>query len=156
MPRSDEPEPKDVSQNEWRELKRVFDYMADFAPKFKLRKDLQPRLDRQAKIAAYHKNPDAVKIVDESGAELPGHVLDQELRRIESEISDIQRQIDAIDARPDVDKKIHPRDLHQALSFLGKQAEKVSLLKWVSYAKCIVIIVYHYNNNNSLIKAICL
>ena len=46
MPRAEEPEPKDVSQNEFRELKRVFDYMADFAPKYKLRKDLQPRLDR--------------------------------------------------------------------------------------------------------------
>ena len=124
MPRPEEPEPKDVSQNEYRELKRVFDYMADFAPKYKLRKDLQPRLDRKAKIQAYYKNPEAVKIVDELGEGLSAGVLAAELERLEREIASVQGQIDAIDARPDDVKKIHPRDLQQALAFLGKHAEK--------------------------------
>ena len=124
MPRPEEPEPKDVSQNEYRELKRVFDYMADFAPKYKLRKDLQPRLDRKAKIEAYYKNPEAVKIIDESGEELGAAVLAAELERLEREIASVQGQIDAIDARPDDVKKIHPRDLQQALAFLGKHTEK--------------------------------
>ena len=124
MPRAEEPEPKDVSQNEFRELKRVFDYMADFAPKYKLRKDLQPRLDRVAKIQAYYKNPEAVKIVDESGEELGAAVLAAELERLEREIASVQGAIDAIDARPDEVKKIHPRDLQQALAFLGKHTEK--------------------------------
>jgi hypothetical protein len=138
MPKAEEPEPKDVSQNEYRELKRVFDYLSDFAPKYKLRKELQPRLDRKAKIAAFHKNPEAVKIVDESGAEMPAHVLEGEQARLEAEIADIQNQIDAIDARPDESKKIHPRDLMQALNFLGKHVEKVRTKGPSAFGACAI------------------
>lgn len=119
------PEPKDVTQNEQRELKRVFDFLADFAAKQKYRLHLQPKLDRQAKILAFKKNPESVKIVDETGAELPLGVIEAELARLETEIADLQRHVDAIDAKPDAEKKIHPKDLQQALAFLGKHTEKV-------------------------------
>lgn len=115
---------KDVTQNEQRELKRVFDFLADFAPKHKLRKDLQPRLERKQKILSFKRNPDTVKIVDDSGIELPPDVIELELQRLEEEIADIQRRIDAVDAKSDYDKKIHPRDLQQALAYLGKHADK--------------------------------
>lgn len=116
---------KDVTQNEQRELKRVFDFLADFAPKHKLRKDLQPRLERKQKILSFKRNPDTVKIVDDSGTELPPEVIDAELQRLEEEIADIQRRIDSIDAKADYDKKIRPKDLQQALAYLGKHADKV-------------------------------
>jgi hypothetical protein len=118
-------EVKDVTQNEQRELKRVFDFLADFAPKHKLRKDLQPRLERKQKILSFKRNPDTVKIVDDTGMELPPDVIEGELQRLEEEIADIQRKIDAIDAKSDYEKKIHPRDLQQALAYLGKHADKV-------------------------------
>jgi len=120
-----ESEVKDVTQNEQRELKRVFDFLADFAPKHKLRKDLQPRLERKQKILSFKRNPDTVKIVDDTGMELPPDVIEGELQRLEEEIADIQRKIDAIDAKSDYEKKIHPRDLQQALAYLGKHADKV-------------------------------
>lgn len=120
-----EPEPKDVSANELRELLRVFTFLADFAPKHKLRKELQPRQERKSKIMAYKKNPDAVKIVDETGAELSPEILENEFQNIEAEMADLERQIEAIDSKPDHEKKIHPRDLQQALAFLGKHTDKV-------------------------------
>ena len=51
-------------------------------------------------------------------------MLAAELERLEREIASVQGAIDAIDARPDEVKKIHPRDLQQALAFLGKHTEK--------------------------------
>jgi hypothetical protein len=125
-------EVKDVTQNEQRELKRVFDFLADFAPKHKLRKDLQPKLERKQKIMSYKRNPDTVKIVDDTGTELPAEIIEKELQRLEEEIAEIQRKIDAIDAKNDFEKKIHPRDLQQALLYLGKSADKVSILPLLS------------------------
>lgn len=118
-------ETKDVTQNEQRELKRVFEFLADFAPKYKLRRELQPKLERKQRIMAYKRNPDTVKIVDDAGVELPPEIIDRELHRLEEEISETQRRIDAIDAKSDYEKKIHPKDLQQALAYLGKHAEKV-------------------------------
>jgi len=115
----------DVTQNEQRELHRVFEFLADFAPKHKLRKDLQPKLERKQKILSYKRNPDTVKIVDDTGTELPPEIIEKELQRLEEEIAEIQRRIDAIDAKSDYEKKIHPRDLQQALAYLGKHADKV-------------------------------
>lgn len=112
------------TQNEQRELKRVFDFLADFAPKHKLRKELQPKLERKQKILSYKRNPDTVKIVDDTGVELPPSVIESELQHLEEEIAEIQRKIDAIDSKNDYEKKIHPRDLQQALAFLGKHADK--------------------------------
>ncbi len=119
------PEPKDVTQNEQRELKRVFDFLADFASKQKYRHQLQPKEERKAKIMAYKKSPETVKLVDDAGIELTPAVIETELARLESECADLQRHIDAIDARNDSEKKIHPTDLQQALAFLGKHTEKV-------------------------------
>ena len=117
--------PVEPTQNEQRELKRVFDFLADFAPKHKLRKELQPKLERKQKILSYKRNPDTVKIVDDTGAELPPSVIDSELQHLEEEIAEIQRKIDAIDSKNDYEKKVHPRDLQQALAFLGKHADRV-------------------------------
>jgi len=121
-----EPEAPSISQNEQRELKRVFDFMCDFAPKHRLRKELQPRADRKAKIMSFKKNPEAVKIVDEAGHELSEDILDAELLILDKEMNELQHQIDQIDAKPDTEKKVHPRDLQQALAFLGKHTDKVS------------------------------
>lgn len=45
--------------------------LADFAPKFKVERELKPKLERRAKLGLFKKNPEAVKIVDETGVELP-------------------------------------------------------------------------------------
>lgn len=120
-----EPEPITISANEYRELKRVFDFMSDFAPKHRLRKELQPRADRRAKIMSFKKNPDAVKLVDEAGNEVSPAVADAELKQLDMEMAELQAAIDGVDAKPDAEKRVHPRDLQQALAFLGKHTEKV-------------------------------
>lgn len=116
--------PKEVTQNELRELKRVFDFLADFAPKHKLRKELEPKMERKQKILAYKRNPDTVKIVDDSGNELEPAIIDAELGKLEDELAELNRRIDGIDSKPQNEKKIHPKDLQQALSYLGKHADR--------------------------------
>ena len=116
-------EPKDVTQDESRQLRRVFDYLCDYASKSRLEKQRQPKLDRKSKILAYKKNPEAVKIVDDSGRELSAEQIDTELRRIDDECAEISERIDAIDRKPN--KKIRGRDLMEALARLGKKATLV-------------------------------
>ena len=117
-------EPKDVTANELKELERVFDFLCDFAPKNKLNNLLKPKLERKQKILSYQKNPEAVKLVDDTGRELSDDLIDAELQRLEEEISDIEGQINTIKSKPD--KKIKPKDLQEALAFLGKRSSKVS------------------------------
>lgn len=45
-------------------------------------------------------------------------------RRLESECAVLSAKVDAFNAKPDAERKIHARDLHQALEFLGKATDK--------------------------------
>ena len=63
---------KDMTQNEYRELRRVFNFLSNFAAKQRLRRDLEPRVERRERVRAYLRSPDTMKLVDESGAEVPG------------------------------------------------------------------------------------
>ena len=115
--------PKDVTANELKELERVFEFLCDFAPKNKLNNLLKPKLERKQKILSYKKNPEAVKLVDDTGRALSDDLIDAELHRLEEEIGDIEAQINTIKSK--VDKKVKPKDLQEALAFLGKRSNKV-------------------------------
>lgn len=112
-----------MTANEEKELRRVYDYLANFSPKHKLRKRMQPLLDRRYKIMQYKKNPDAIRIVDESGVELSSEHLEAELAHINTEVDSLQAQIGEIDGDPT--KKIQATDLMDALRALGKECTKV-------------------------------
>lgn len=116
-------DPKDMTANEEKELRRVYDYLAHFAPKHKLRRRMQPMQDRKYKIQQFKKNPDAIRIVDEAGVELSPEHLEAELEHINSELESLQTQINEIDADPA--KKITSQDLTDALRALGKECTKV-------------------------------
>ena len=89
-----EPEaPKDVTANELKELERVFEFLCDFAPKNKLNNLLKPKLERKQKILSYKKNPEAVKLVDDTGRELSDDLIDAELQRLEEEIGDVGDEV---------------------------------------------------------------
>jgi hypothetical protein len=105
----------EVSQNDLRELRRVFDWVANFAPKHKIERELKPKLERRVKLALFKRNPDSVKIVDETGVELPMAVVEREDQRLEAECRGLQGKIDEINAKPDThnEKAIHGRDLLQ-------------------------------------------
>lgn len=112
-----------ITANEAKELQRVYDFLSNFAPKAALTAELKPKLERKQKIVSYQRNPEAVKLVDESGRELSSELIASELARLEEEIADLQGKIDAIKSQPD--KKIRAKDLLEALSFLGKKVSKV-------------------------------
>jgi hypothetical protein len=61
----------------------VYEHLANFAPKYKLRRRMQPLTDRRQKILQFKRNPDAIRIVDEAGVELTSEQLDAELEHIE-------------------------------------------------------------------------
>ena len=113
-----------VSHNDIKDLRRVYDFLADFAPKNKLRRELQPKLERRAKIAMFLRNPESVKMVDETGAELPMAVVTLEDRRLEAECRELAARVDSISGKGDDVKRIHPRDLFTALEYLGKPTNK--------------------------------
>ena len=103
----------EVSQNDLRELRRVFDWVSNFAPKHKIERELKPKLERRVKLTLFKRNPDSVKIVDETGVELPMAVVEREDARLEGECRGLQAKIDDINAKPDTEKAIHGRDLLQ-------------------------------------------
>ncbi len=72
-----------MTSNEEKELRRVYEHLANFAPKYKLRRRMQPLTDRRQKILQFKRNPDAIRIVDEAGVELTSEQLDAELEHIE-------------------------------------------------------------------------
>lgn len=119
---SKEEEPKDVTSNEEKELRRVYDYLAHFAPKHKLRREMQPKIARRQKILQFKKNPDAIRIVDEAGVELTPEQLESELEIINEQIMEIEAQIAEIDGDPG--KKVAAIDLMEALKALGKKSTK--------------------------------
>ena len=116
---------KDLTQNELRELRRVFDMLAGFAAKQRLRRALAPAQDRRAKILAFKRSPETVRVVDENGVDVPVPVMEAELGRLEVEIATLQRRVDDVDAVPEAERKIQARDLQAALATLGKTADKV-------------------------------
>lgn len=115
-------EKESVSSNEEKELRRVYDKLAHFAPKAALQKELDPLEARRHRILSYRKNPDAVKIVDEAGMEMSPEDIEAELERLEDQIEAINAQIEAINAEPD--RKISCPDLMAALKSLGKKCSK--------------------------------
>lgn len=125
--------PPGVSQNELRELRRVFGFLAGFAAKQRLQQALAParaRLDAIARSPAGGGNAaagGAVRVVDEDGVEVPPHVLAAEAARLGGLAGGLQRELDALDAAPLAARRIRPQDVQLALEFLGKPTDRVSV-----------------------------
>ena len=120
-----------MTQNEQRELKRVFTFIAGFAAKHRLRAALQPALERRARLEAHLRAPDAVRLAGGGEQALTPALVEPELRALNAEIEALRSRIDAVDARPADGRgerdarRISARDLQMALSYLGKRADKV-------------------------------
>lgn len=132
--------PYEPTANDIRELQRVFDYICEFTAKNKIRQVMQPKEDRRSKILMYKKNPDAVKIVDEYGQELPEAVIDAELQRLDADIAHLQAQIDHIDNKPLEEKKIQHKDLMNALLHLGKQTDKAGTAERGAFDRSVTLV----------------
>ena len=118
-----------MTQNEQRELKRVFTFLAGFAAKHRLRVALQPALERRARLEAHLRTPDAVRLAGGGETALTPALIEPELRALAAEIAALRGRIDAVDARPPDGgrdaRRISARALQMALAHLGKRAVRV-------------------------------
>lgn len=121
MSKADE-EPKDVTSNEEKELRRVYDHLANYYPKSKLQAQLNPRLEQRAKIMAYKKSPESVTLCNEDNEVMDAQQIEEELSRLNAEIKQIQSKIDKIQEDPH--RKIHAPDLNEALRHLNRKCTK--------------------------------
>lgn len=112
---------KEMTREEERELRRVFDYLSNFAPLNRLYKRLNPYKERLAKINAHRKNPNAVKILDSSGTAKSEAAIDEEYQQLLQRIHEVESEIATFDSP---DKKVHTQDLSEALRFFGKRCTR--------------------------------
>jgi predicted nucleic acid-binding Zn-ribbon protein len=112
-----------LNAQEMKELKRVFDYLANYVPIRKLRTQMQPLVDRRSQIQAHQKSSAAIKVTDKSGSVMTEEAIEAEFEVLEHEIHDLEDEMEAITSESD--KKIRMDDLMEAIKNLGKKYQKV-------------------------------
>eukprot|EP00944_MAST-04C_sp_MAST-4C-sp1_P007200 g7200.t1 len=113
---------KGITASELKELRRVFDYLADYVPKKKIYKQLNPLLERRQKLNQAKKASFDTKIQDKDGNLMTEDQIDAEIQELGGQIDKFQAQIDVYDNAPN--RKVHAKDLSGALLSLGKKCSK--------------------------------
>ena len=113
---------KGITASELKELRRVFDYLADYVPKKKIYKQLNPLLERRQKLNQAKKASFDTKIQDANGNLMTEDQIDAEIQELSGQIDQYQAQIDVYDNAPN--RKVHAKDLSGALLSLGKKCSK--------------------------------
>ena len=113
---SDKKQVKGMTAAETKELRRVFDYCANFLPKQEIYAKLNPFLDRKNDLVAFVNNPDAVEVKDDEGNIMEADSINEELEALNVKIDELQKRIASYDNNPT--KKIHPQDLNEAMKVL--------------------------------------
>ena len=98
---------KGMTAAETKELRRVFDYCANFLPKQEIYAKLNPFLDRKNDLVAFVNNPDAVEVKDDEGNIMEADSINEELEALNVKIEELQKRIASYDNNPT--KKIHPQ-----------------------------------------------
>ena len=93
-------EVKAMTASEQKELRRVFDHLANFLAKKDIYAQLRPREERKAKLLAHKKNPDAVKIFSDDGEQVPESAIESELKELAESADTLQSQINEFDQNP--------------------------------------------------------
>jgi Ca2+-binding EF-hand superfamily protein len=121
-----------INQQEEKELKRVFDHLANHVPRTKIQEKLKPKLVRKTKIEDHKKSPDEVRIADVEGNQMTEEQIDSEYDSLRSEIETLQAKIHALNSPSDGVKKIQKRDLAAALKAMGKACtrEEIDYMVW--------------------------
>ena len=114
---------KELKQSEARELRRVFDLLAGFSSRQRLRRLLAPALECRAKLIADQLSNDNSS--DELTKKNAVVALKEGLSHVEEDITALQRRIADVDAVPEAERKIQSKDLQSALAMLGKACDKV-------------------------------
>ncbi|CAM9528607.1 unnamed protein product [Chrysoparadoxa australica] len=114
----------EISAQEEKGLRRVYDRLCDFKQKEKLRKEIQGCQERLDSMA----NP-AAESTGEKKTTLSDDQMQQETERLNQVIERCQDEISRLEANPD--RKIRAPDVSENLKFLGKKTNKKEVVDMV-------------------------
>lgn len=110
-----------ILREEERELRRVFDYMCNYAPLSRVYRQLNPLKERLTKLKAFRKSPDAVKVYDSEGNVMTEEQVNEEFEMVVAKIDELEEEIRRYDTP---DKMIRVEDLAEILRSLGKRVTR--------------------------------
>ena len=93
----DKEEQKGITPSEQKELRRVFDHLANYSKKRKLYATLNPLLDRRQKLVQAKKSSFEIQVQDAAGNLMSEAQIDQETDKLNAQIEVLQKQIGEYD-----------------------------------------------------------
>ncbi|GBG32825.1 Calmodulin [Hondaea fermentalgiana] len=113
---------KGISQNEEKELLRVYNTMCNYQPKSKLYARLQPQRARRDRLVAHRKAPDNIVVTNKEGEAMSSEEIEAEYETLRQEIAALEKEVAVLDSDPQ--RRIRPADLAECLKTLGKPNSK--------------------------------
>lgn len=122
-----------INQQEEKELRRVFQHLANYKLRSARMGKLEPKQKRKAKIQQHQKNPDEIKIMDENGNQMSETQIEAEFNTLNQEIASLSEEINLINKPTDGKKpSVSKIDLAHALKAMGKSCtkEEIEYMIW--------------------------
>ena len=94
---SSKEETKGITPSEQKELRRVFDHLANFLPKRKLYTKLNPLTDRKQKLLQAKKSSFEIQVQDADGNIMNEAEIDQEIDELSIKCEELQKSIAEFD-----------------------------------------------------------
>jgi len=113
---------KGMTATEQKELRRVFNHLANFLPKQSIYAELNPLVERSSQLAHFLKNPEVLKVHDLEGNEMRSDDVVREQAELQLKIDELRKRIQDYDNSPT--SKIHAADLNEAMRMLGRKCTK--------------------------------
>ena len=118
----DSKQKKGMTATEQKELRRVFNHLANFLPKQSIYAELNPLVERSSQLAHFLKNPEVLKVHDLDGNEMRSDDVVREQAELQLKIDELRKRILDYDNSPT--SKIHTADLNEAMRLLGRKCTK--------------------------------
>lgn len=113
---------KGMTATEQKELRRVFNHLANFLPKQSIYAELNPLVERSSQLTHFLKNPEVLKVHDLDGNEMRSDDVVREQADLQLKIDELRKRIQDYDNSPT--SKIHAADLNEAMRMLGRKCTK--------------------------------
>ncbi|GMI20947.1 hypothetical protein TeGR_g9664, partial [Tetraparma gracilis] len=115
-----------LGAGELRDLRRVFDHLANHVDRKQINSVLSERTERLVKLRDFVDNPaSAVPVMGDNGVEIGKYQAPEEIRRLNDELQELKMAEKKL--RDDPHKKISIRDLDAALRSLGRNCSRKAL-----------------------------
>ena len=111
-----------MTATEQKELRRVFNHLANFLPKQSIYSELNPLVERSAQLSHFLKNPEVLKVHDMDGNEMRSDDVVREQADLQLKVDELRKRILDYDNSPT--SKIHAADLNEAMRLLGRKCTK--------------------------------